>query len=580
MAASNPASVSGADLDQLNESDVLVGVGVSPGQAAGPVARVEQAAGEPETRPVPPDPQAEARLIQPAAHTVAATLSKRATVLDGDARAVMETTAAMAADPALLAKSAALVTSRELPAARAVYEAANEFAEMLAASGGYMAERVRDVHDVRDRIVAELQGIAPPGVPDLDQPSVLFAEDLAPADTADLNPDLVLALVTATGGPTSHTAILARSLGIPAVVAVRGLLDQPCAGAIVDGGTGTVELSSATVQVKTTERLATDWSGTGATADGHRVKILANIGSAADAGTASKYGAEGVGLFRTEFCYLAATEAPSVAAQTAAYSEALAPFAGQPVVVRTLDAGADKPLPFLHSDAEPNPALGVRGVRVAFDRPEILDQQLEAIVTATAGSGADVSVMAPMVATPGEAAWFAARARAAGVTRAGVMIEVPAAALHAEEILAAVDFVSIGTNDLAQYTFAADRMTGALAGLNDPWQPALLRLIASVANAARRTGKPAGVCGEAAADPLLAGVLAGLGVTSLSMSAPAMSAVGAQLAEHSLTQWENAAHTVLTAEGPQAARLAISRELGGQFQAKSRPQDGTLSSGA
>jgi phosphotransferase system enzyme I (PtsI) len=261
-------------------------------------------------------------------------------------------------------------------------------------------------------------------------------------------------------------------------------------------------------------------------------------------------------LFRTEFCFLSATEEPTVEEQRKAYAAVLAPFAGKPVVVRTLDAGADKPLVFLDPAPEPNPALGVRGVRVAFDRPEIIDRQLAAIAAAAKDTGADVSVMAPMVATAAEADWFVRRARAAGIARAGVMIEIPAAALTAREILQVVDFVSIGTNDLAQYVFAADRQVGAVAALNDPWQPALLRLIALVGEAGIAAGKPVGVCGEAAADPLLACVLIGLGVTSLSMNHTALATVGAKLATTSIDLCQLAARGALGAPDPASAKLA------------------------
>ncbi|MER5395021.1 putative PEP-binding protein, partial [Saccharopolyspora sp. NPDC002686] len=342
-------------------------------------------------------------------------------------------------------------------------------------------------------------------------------------------------------------------------VAARGVLAANAAGARVDGTSGTVELFEQAVPPEAAVRDQSQWNGIGTTADGHRVKLLANIGSAADAQAGIAAGAEGSGLFRTEFCFLDATTEPDVDAQRNAYAAALEPFAGKPVVVRTLDAGADKPLPFLAIGEEPNPALGVRGLRVAFDRPDLLDRQLTAIAAAAAETGAEVSVMAPMVATAAEAAWFAERARAAGIERAGGMVETPAAALTADALLDVVDFVSIGTNDLAQYTFAADRMVGALAALNDPWQPALLRLIAGLARAGQERGKPVGVCGEAAADPQLAGVLAGLGVTSLSMNPAALAAVGAALAERTLADWQRAAQNALAATDPAEARRSATR---------------------
>ena len=532
----------------------LRGVGVSPGRAAGPVLLVHDRLPEPDRGPEPADPAAEAARIRPAAQEVARRLQKRATAADDEARSVLEVTAAMATDPGLLSAAEQAVTDRRLPAPRAVFEAAEQFSDALAAAGGYLAERVRDVQDVRDRIVAELSGTAAPGVPEPTAPSVLVSRDLAPADTAGLDPSMVLALVTEEGGPTSHTAILARALGIPAVVAARGALASGAAGARVDGATGTVELVTGPVTAEAATRAETRWRGTGRTADGHPVKLLSNVGSPADAANAIDAGAEGSGLFRTEFCFLDATSEPSVEAQHASYADVLRPFAGKPVVVRTLDAGADKPLPFLDIAAEPNPALGVRGLRVAFDRPGVLDRQLAAIVAATEDTGAEVSVMAPMVATPAEAAWFAERARAAGVGRVGVMVETPAAALCAEELLAEVDFASIGTNDLAQYTCAADRMTGALAALNDPWQPALLRLIALLGAASASQGAPVGVCGEAAADPLLAGVLVGLGISSLSMTSAALPAVGDELAGRSLPEWRAVAERAVSAPDRVQAR--------------------------
>ncbi|MFI9449130.1 phosphoenolpyruvate--protein phosphotransferase [Amycolatopsis sp. NPDC052450] len=541
-------------------SESLTGVAVSPGRASGPVVRVAEPLGEPASTPAPADPAAEAARIAPAAQIVAGRLEKLAETATGEAATILITTAAMAADPALVSSAEQLVKDQGLPAPRAVHQAAGKFADALAAAGGYMAERARDVLDVRDRLVAELLGIAPPGVPDLESPSVLVARDLAPADTAGLDPDKVLALVTEEGGPTSHTAILARALGIPAVVAVRGVLALDAQALAVDGDSGVVEVADPDADVVTAAKTgAIEWNGTGATADGHRVKVLGNVGSATDAQATAEAGAEGVGLFRTEFCYLDASSEPSVEEQRKAYTAVLTPFRGKPVIVRTLDAGADKPLAFLEPEAEPNPALGVRGLRVAFDRPEILDRQLEAIAGAAQDSGAEVSVMAPMVATAAEAAWFAERARAAGIARAGVMIEIPAAALTAREILDVVDFVSVGTNDLAQYTFAADRQLGAVAKLNDPWQPGLLRLLKVIGQAAKDTGKPAGVCGEAAADPRLALVLAGLGLTSLSMNAPAVRAVGASLAATTLAECEALAEAVLATADPVEARAAAAR---------------------
>jgi phosphoenolpyruvate-protein phosphotransferase (PTS system enzyme I) len=537
---------------------MLSGVGVSPGRAAGPVVLVAEPPGEPPSGPAPADPAAEAALIGPAAELVAARLQERAGQASGEARTVLETTAMMAADPSLRSQAEQLVSTKQLPAARAVFEAAASFADAMRAAGGYMAERAADIEDVRDRVVAEILGLQPPGVPELTSPSVLVARDLAPADTAVLDPAMVLALVTEEGGPTSHTAILARSLGIPAVVACRGILAAAPKQLVVNGETGQVEEPSAPIVPFAAEVVkGAQWNGVGALADGMRIKVLANVGSPKDAQAAADAGAEGVGLFRTEFCYLAATDEPSVDEQRKAYAAVLAPFHGKPIIVRTLDAGADKPLPFLNQDPEPNPALGVRGIRIGKERPEVLERQLEAIVAAAKETGVELSVMAPMIATVEEAAWFADRAHAAGVTRAGVMIEVPAAALVADEIFNVVDFVSIGTNDLAQYTLAADRQLGAVAALNDPWQPALLRMISMIGKAAQAAGKPAGVCGEAASDPLLAGVLVGLGISSLSMNAGAVRRVGAALAQHSEDFYRQVARAALVSHTPADAKATV-----------------------
>jgi phosphotransferase system enzyme I (PtsI) len=255
--------------------------------------------------------------------------------------------------------------------------------------------------------------------------------------------------------------------------------------------------------------------------------------------------------------YLGRQTAPTVEEQEASYREVLGVFTGKRIVVRTLDAGADKPLAFVDMGTEENPALGVRGLRVARRHPDLLAGQLEALGRATAATRADVRVMAPMVSTPAEARDFVALARAHGLAVAGAMIEVPAAALRATQLLAEVDFVSIGTNDLAQYTFAADRMQGELADLLDPWQPALLDLIAAVGSAGQGSGTPVGVCGEAAGDPLLACVLVGLGVRSLSMAPGLVAAVRLVVGAHTLAQCVAMASAARRATDAVTARSAV-----------------------
>src|SRR6478672_7807706 len=451
-----------------------------------------------------------------------------------------------------------------------LHAAVEQFVSVFTGMGGLMAERVTDLLDIERRVTARLVGEPEPGVPTPREPSVLVAEDLAPADTAGLDPQVVRGLVTERGGPTSHTAIIARQLGIPCIVGAAGVM--AIAGGtrlLVDGTAGTVEtdpdeaLAEERVRADREARVAlASWSGPGATADGTRVKILANVADGESARSSAAAPVEGVGLFRTELCFLNRKEEPSVDEQAAIYGEVLAAFGdGRYVVVRTLDAGSDKPVAFATLEGEENPALGVRGLRLSFGNPALLDRQLDGIAAAARQTGTEAWVMAPMVATIAEAAEFSEKVRQRGL-KAGVMVEVPSAARLAHRMLEVVDFLSIGTNDLTQYTMAADRMATDLAHLTDPWQPAVLQLIAITAHAGTEAGKPVGVCGEAAADPLLATALIGMGITSLSMAARAVRPVGAQLGKVSFETCEAAAEAALGAPDPMAARAAVREVLG------------------
>ena len=545
---------------------VVTGVGVSPGTVVGPVARMVRRRSEPSPYPPLADPASEVGRIAAALADVAADLQRRADGTSGSVAEILAATAMMAQDPALRSQAEQFVLQHHVPAERAVWVVVDQYAVALSAAGGYLAERVTDLFDVRDRVVARLTGTPPPGLPEPGHPYVLVATDLAPADTATLDVEKVLALVTEEGGPTGHTAIIARSLGLPGVVACPGasaLVDGQVVG--VDGTSGEVDTAADPALVATTARPRTAATTLGpgpvATADGQEVVVLANVGDCAGARRARALGAPGSGLFRTELLFLGRTRAPSVAEQQEAYTGVLGAFGDGRVVARTLDAGADKPLPFLGMGDEANPALGVRGLRVAFDQEQVLVNQLAAIAAARDATGADVWVMAPMVATVDEAVWFRKRCEQAGLHRVGVMVEVPAAALLADELLDVVDFLSIGTNDLTQYTLAADRVSGRLAALNDPWQPAVLRLVQIAGAAGRRHDKPVGVCGEAAADPLLASVLVGFGVTSLSADARVLGEVAARLAGVTTEQCRRAADAAQAATSPQAARAAASAQL-------------------
>ncbi|MEE4022844.1 phosphoenolpyruvate--protein phosphotransferase [Gordonia sp. PKS22-38] len=554
----------------MEHTHVLSGTPVVAGHAYAPtVWPGERPVYDPATAAPVPDEEreVETKRFTDAAATVAARLRERASHASGAAAEVLSATAGLAEDRGWVGAASGLIAKGSTAPAAAVL-ATEQFAAMFTKLGGLMAERVTDLNDVRDRVVAELLGVPEPGVPEPDEPSVLLADDLAPADTAGLDPAKITALVTRLGGPTSHTAIIARQLGIPCVVAVSGLAEVAAGTPVlVDGTAGTLEVepdaAEATAQVEESRRMAAlvaNWSGPGQTADGRHVSVLANVADGTSARTAMKYPVEGVGLFRTELAFLDRSDAPSVEEQTGLYREVLEAFAGQKVVIRTLDAGSDKPLKFVTQLDEANPALGVRGNRIAGEHPDIRTAQLDAIAAAAQGREPIPWVMAPMIASAAEAAEFAAPVRERGLV-AGVMVEVPAAAILAEAILAEVDFVSIGTNDLTQYTMAADRMSAELAALTDPWQPAVLALIARVARAGQEVDKPVGVCGEAAADPLLACVLVGLGVTSLSSAPAAAAAVGARLAQTTTEQCRAAADAALATSDPAAARAAATAAL-------------------
>ncbi|MDT7637375.1 MAG: phosphoenolpyruvate-protein phosphotransferase system enzyme [Pseudonocardiales bacterium] len=514
------------------KAGTIHGLGVSPGVARAPLARLAPPVVTSRADPVTEEPEAALARVEWALGAVAAEMAERAERAEGVAVDILSTTSAMAGDPSLVAAAGEQLRAGS-PTGHAVTLAVESFCAQLEAHGGYLAERVTDLRDIAARAVALLAGVPMPGIPAPGYPIVLTARDLSPADTATLAGSDVVALLTEEGGPTSHTAILAKSLGLPAVVGCRAAAEIPAGvPVLVDGSTGEVRIGAdaGSVQLGATAVAVPAASGPGRTRDDVAVALLSNVGTLADAHAAAATDSEGVGLFRTEFLFLGRRTEPSADEQTEVYAEVLRAFGERPVLVRTLDAGSDKPLPFLPLGEEENPALGVRGLRTSTIYPEALGEQLTAIAKAARSAGRPVRVMAPMVATAEEAAAFVATARAHGLDDIGVMIEVPAAALRADELLDVVDFVSIGTNDLGQYTMAADRAAGALGHLLDPWQPALLDLIAMVGAEGRERGKPVGVCGEAASDPLLAAVLVGLGVTSLSMAPVSRPAVHAELA--------------------------------------------------
>lgn len=546
----------------------LRGVGVGRGIAQGPVVRMAEPRPAPENTPSTIGADAERTRAREAVAAVAAELQQRADTAGGAAQEVLEAQAMIAEDPTLQDEVDSRIDDGGT-AEWAVHDAFAGFRATLEAVGGYLGERAADLDDIAQRVLAHLRGLDSPGVPDPGHPFVLVARDLAPADTALLNLEQVLALITTDGGPTSHTAILAREKGIVAIVgATEGSTLETGTTVIVDAAAGVVTIDPTTEQLeKAAQRAAAlDAAGSapltpGALADGTAIALLANLGKPADAADAVARGAEGVGLFRTEFLFLSSAQAPTVAEQRKSYRELLSAFPGKKVVVRMLDAGADKPLAFLNDAHEENPALGLRGLRSLRASEDILREQLTALAEADAETSADLWVMAPMVATVEETKYFTALAREYGIKTAGVMVEIPAAALLADRVLAHTDFASIGTNDLTQYTMAADRMLGSVAGFQDPWHPAVLRLVGEVGAAGARLGKPVGICGEAAADPLLAAVLVGLGATSLSMASAALADVRLALSERTLSEAKHLAEVALAADDAASARNAVAEAV-------------------
>ena len=543
----------------------LHGIGVGRGVAVGPILRMPDPLPEPTDSPRSADAAAELATVTSALSTVAAELLARGETAGGAARDVLEAASLMAQDPTLVDDVTARIESGKT-GERAVFEAFGIFQDMLVGMGGLMAERATDLGDVSQRIIAHLRGVPAPGVPTSDSPFILVASDLAPADTALLDLDKVLGLITRDGGPTSHTAILARSKSIPAIVGVAGALDLTDGTVVIaDAATGSVrvapndsEVSDARQRIAERAAAAAAPITDGVLADGTKVPLLANLGSPKDAAAAVELGAEGVGLFRTEFLFLDSKSAPTVEEQRVQYTELLSHFPGKKVVVRALDAGADKPLSFLNDAHEENPALGLRGLRALRLREPILRDQLTALVLSEAETEAELWVMAPMVSDSEETEYFVALGKELGLKIVGVMAEVPSLAVLADQVLESADFVSVGTNDLTQYTLAADRMLGSVAHFQDPWHPAVLRLVKLIGDAGAASGKSVGICGEAAADPQLAVVLVGLGATTLSMTPAALADVRAELATVTLEQARDRAAAALGARTAAGARAAAS----------------------
>jgi len=557
----------------------LAGVSASPGVALGKVAQVRRTAIRVEEQG--------AGLERERAHLDAALtrarqqISAQQAANSGAASRILDAHLELLADPELIDLAVAgLAGGRS--AGFAWREAYSRYAARLEAlASALLRERAGDVRDVGGRVLGLLAGVTTAPL-EFAPGSILIADELTPSETASLDAGRVLGLCTTGGGPTSHAAILARALGLPAVCGVdRAALElEDGTAVLLDGTGGTVlkdpdetEVAAARAVMgrlaaqRHSERAAA--SEPAATTDGHRIEIAANIGTAEEAVAAVAHGAEAVGLLRSELLFLDRDTAPEEREQAEVYRAVAAALGrGRRLVIRTLDVGGDKPLAYLPLPAEQNPFLGLRGIRVSLERPDLLRSQLRAILAAAALS--DVHVMFPMIATLDElraARRILAEEQAGGASvRVGVMIEVPSAALTAEHLAREVDFFSIGTNDLTQYTLAMDRGHPRLAALADALHPAVLKLISLTVEAAHRHGKWVGVCGGMAAEPLAVPVLLGIGVDELSVPVPAIAAVKALVRRLSLRHCRDLAREVagLSTAGEVRARLA-------QFGREARP---------
>lgn len=442
-----------------------------------------------------------------------------------------------------------------------------------------LSARAADIRDVGEQVLAVLLGYSTTAQK-LESPAIIIARDLTPSQTIKMERDKVLAFCTAEGGKTSHTAILANALGIPAVVAMgEEVLDitEGIMGA-VDGEDGFLAINPSQRKLNAIERKKVQSrhqfeedlkqaDQPAITTDGMEVEVAANIGKSIEAAQAVKFGAEGVGLFRTEFLYLDRETAPSIEEQVAAYREVIDALKGRFMVVRTLDVGGDKQLPYLDIQEEPNPFLGWRAIRMIDKRPDVLEDQFYALLLA--GEGTDLRIMIPLVSRVSEViearklldnALKRARENKPGFDtqlQFGIMVEVPSAALMVDHFAPHVDFFSIGTNDLTQYTLAVDRMNQRVASLASPYSPAVLKLVDRTIRRAHRHDKWVGLCGELAGDPLAAPILLGMGLDEFSMSPRSIPRIKAIIRELSVAECKKVADHVLTLESAEQVRSYV-----------------------
>jgi phosphoenolpyruvate-protein phosphotransferase len=528
----------------------------------------------------PPDAQGTARTtVVSAAAAAEAELSSLAARLRGEGRSseaeIFDAQALMAADPELLDAAAAAIDAGADPVAAVRDTGETIAATFEALDDAVLSARAADVRDVCARIARHLVGEAPPR---LERRSIVVAADLPPSVTVELDRSLLAGIALEGGSRTSHAAILARGLGIPAVVGVPNLVRvaAEAESLAVDGDDGRLlvdpdEAAIAAIATRAAEDAARRRDDAAlterplATRDGHRVQCAANIGGPGEAAAAFAAGAEGIGLFRTEFAFAGRATTPSEGEQATAYATVLEVANGAPVVVRLADIGGDKPLPSVPIPPEANPFLGVRAIRLAALHPDLFRTQVRAILAASARTRRVASIMAPMVADAGDVADVRALVREAQAAvpdaptpRVGIMVEVPSAVLLADELAREVDFMSIGTNDLTAYLLAADRTNAALAERQDPCHPAVLRAVARIVEAASAAGAcEVAVCGEMAGDPVGACLLVGLGVDELSMEPAAFAAVKRAVAGHTRDELRALGTAAQRAPSAAAARALV-----------------------
>ncbi len=566
----------------------LGGIAASPGIAIGPVAHYRPQLPEVVEQAVSDSSGEWARLqgaIDEALREIALLKAQAARQVGEAEAAIFEAHALFLRDPALLDAARESILSRQINAEAAWEREINAMAEgYRALEDTYMQARAADIEDAGNRVLRQLLAVEAPTF-DFAEPSILLAADLSPSDTARLEPELVIGVCTELGGATSHSAILARALGIPAIVGVGQRLWSLQDGQQIamDGATGRIWPNPDQAQLQMLLEERDTWireqeearqtaQDPAITQDGRMIAIAANIGGPKDVQVALGYGAEGVGLFRTEFLFLDRDTAPSEEEQVESYRAVADELGQRPLIIRTLDVGGDKPLPYLDLGPEENPFLGWRGIRFCLDRPDVFLPQLRAILRA--GYERDVQMMFPMIGSLAEiraAKEMVGRARDSleqdGLPFSadmplGIMIEVPSAVAIADQLAKEVDFFSIGTNDLTQYTMAADRGNTKVAGLAQALHPAILRLIRQTAAAAHEAGIWAGMCGELAGNALAAPILVGLGLDELSMSAPAIPAVKEAIRCLSMEEARRVAETAMRLESATAVTDYLTRRRG------------------